>query len=76
MIDVTISSIDDEIEGEKLKANVVVRKDYKDSLNGEAIKQHCSEHLALFKIPQVYDIKDNLTITATGKKIKKLHPPK
>ncbi len=76
VIDVTISSIDDEIEGEKLKANVVVRKDYKDSLTGEAIKQHCSEHLALFKIPQVYDIKDNLTITATGKKIKKLHPPK
>jgi len=76
VIDVTISSIDDEIEGEKLKANIVVRKDYKDSLTGEAIKKHCSEHLALFKIPQVYDIKDNLTITATGKKIKKLHPPK
>ena len=76
VIDVTISSIDDEIEGEKLKANIVVRKDYKDSLTGEVIKKHCSEHLALFKIPQVYDIKDNLTITATGKKIKKLHPPK
>ena len=76
MIDVTISSIDDEIEGEKLKANIVVRKDYKDSLTGEVIKKQCSEHLALFKIPQVYDIKDNLTITATGKKIKKLHPPK
>jgi long-chain acyl-CoA synthetase len=76
VIDVTISSIDDEIEGEKLKANIVVRKDYKDSLTGEVIKKQCSEHLALFKIPQVYDIKDNLTITATGKKIKKLHPPK
>lgn len=76
VIDCTIFSIEDEIEGEKLKASVVVRKDYKDTLTGDAIKQHCSHHLALFKIPQVYDIKDNLTITATGKKIKKLQAPK
>jgi len=72
VIDCTIYSIDDEIEGESLKAGIVVRKDYKDSLTSEVIKQHCSKHLALFKIPQVYDIEKNLTLTATGKKIKKL----
>lgn len=71
VIDCTIYSIDDEIEGESLKASIVVRKDYKDTLTGEDIKQHCSKHLALFKIPQVYDIEDNLTLSATGKKIKK-----
>jgi len=71
VIDCTIYSIDDEIEGESLKASVVVRKDYKETLTEEAIKQHCSKYLALFKIPQVYDIKDNLTFSATGKKIKK-----
>ncbi|MBN1386916.1 MAG: AMP-binding protein [Bacteroidales bacterium] len=76
IIDCTISSIDDEIEGEKLKATVVIRKDYKNSLTGEVIQQHCSQHLALFKIPQVFDLKDELTITATGKKIKKMHAPK
>ena len=76
VIDCTIDSIEDEIEGEKLKATVVIRKDYKDSLTGEVIKQHCSQHLALYKIPQVYELKDNLTITATGKKIKKLQAPK
>jgi acyl-CoA synthetase (AMP-forming)/AMP-acid ligase II len=71
IIDCTITGIEDEIEGEKLKASVVVRKDYKESLTEEEIKHHCSEHLALFKIPQVWEIKDNLTITATGKKIKR-----
>jgi len=71
VIDCTITGIDDEIEGEKLKASVVLRKDHKDSLSEESIKQHCSEHLALYKIPQVWELKDNLTITATGKKIKK-----
>ena len=71
MIDCTIYSIDDEIEGESLKASIVVRKDYKDTLTVEAIKQHCSKHLALYKIPQVFEINDSLTFSATGKKIKK-----
>jgi long-chain acyl-CoA synthetase len=67
VIDCTINSIDDEIEGESLKASIVVRKDYKDAISEEVIKQHCSKHLALYKIPQVFDIKDNVTFTATGK---------
>ena len=71
IIDCTITGIEDEIEGEKLKASVVVRQDHKDSLTEDSIKKHCSKHLALFKIPGVWEIKDNLTITATGKKIKK-----
>ncbi|MDT8402625.1 MAG: AMP-binding protein [Bacteroidales bacterium] len=71
VIDCTISGIEDEIEGEKLKASIVVRKDNKESLTEESLKQHCSQHLELYKIPQVWELKDNLTITATGKKIKK-----
>jgi len=71
VIDCTIYSIDDEIEGESLKASVVVRKDHKDILTGEAIIQHCSKHLALYKIPRFYDVKDNMILSATGKKIMK-----
>lgn len=72
VIDCTIYSIDDEIEGESLKASIIVRKDFKDTLTGEVIKQHCSKHLALYKIPQVFEINDSLIFTATGKKVKKL----
>jgi acyl-CoA synthetase (AMP-forming)/AMP-acid ligase II len=72
VIDCTIEGIEDDIEGEMLKATVVIGKDYKDSMTKEAIIQHCSNHLALFKIPQVYEIKDDLTISPTGKKIKKV----
>jgi len=72
VIDCTIEGIDDEIEGEMLKATVVVRKDQKDLVNKELMIQHCSKHLALFKIPQVYEFRDDLTISPTGKKIKKI----
>lgn len=71
VIDCSIEGIEDEIEGEMLKATVVIRKDAIDLISGESIKKHCSKYLALHKIPHVFDIKQDLTISATGKKIKK-----
>ncbi len=72
VIDCTIEGVEDEIEGEMLKATVTVRKDSIGTLTRDRLIQHCSQHLALFKVPQVYEFKDNLTISATGKKIKKV----
>ena len=71
VIDCTIEGVEDEIEGEMLKATVTVRKENAEALTRERLIQHCSQHLALFKVPQVYEFKDNLTISATGKKINK-----
>src|SRR5664279_4437596 len=71
VIDCTVEGIDDEIEGEMLKATVVIRKDAKSRVTQESIVQHCSKHLALYKIPHLYELKEELTISATGKKIKK-----
>jgi long-chain acyl-CoA synthetase len=71
VIDCSIEGIEDEIEGEMLKALVVIRKDARDRVTSESIREHCSRHLALYKIPQVYELKEELTISATGKKIKK-----
>ena len=72
MIDCTIEGVEDEIEGEMLKATVTVRKDSIGTLTKDRLIQHCSQHLSLFKVPQVYEFKDDLTISATGKKIKKV----
>jgi len=71
VIDCTIEGIEDDIEGEMLKATITVRKDSIVALTKDRLIQHCSQHLALFKVPQVYELKDDLTISPTGKKIKK-----
>jgi long-chain acyl-CoA synthetase len=71
VIDCTIEGVEDEIQGEMLKATVVIRKDAGKLITSESIIEHCSKHLTMFKIPQVYDLKEELTISATGKKIKK-----
>lgn len=72
VIDCTIEGVEDEIEGEMLKAIVTVRKDSISSVTKDRLIQHCSQHLALFKVPQVYEFRDDLTISATGKKIKRI----
>jgi acyl-CoA synthetase (AMP-forming)/AMP-acid ligase II len=72
VIDCTIEGVEDEIEGEMLKATVVIRKDCAGLITRETLIQHCSQFLSLFKIPQVYEFKDDLTISPTGKKIKKV----
>ncbi|MBG0861199.1 MAG: AMP-binding protein [Bacteroidales bacterium] len=72
VIDCTIEGVEDEIEGEMLKATVVIRKDSINTITKDFIIQHCSQHLALYKVPQVYELKDDLTISPTGKKIKKV----
>lgn len=71
VVDCSIEGIEDEIQGEALKATIVLRKGTMSYITEDIIKQHCSKHLALFKIPQLYELKDDLTISATGKKIKK-----
>jgi acyl-CoA synthetase (AMP-forming)/AMP-acid ligase II len=70
VIDCSIEGIDDEIEGEMLKARIIIIKDAKNRVTSESIIKHCSKYLALFKIPHVYELKEDLTISATGKKIK------
>lgn len=72
VIDVTIEGIEDEIEGEALKATIIIRKEMKNKITEEFISEYCSNHLTLYKIPKIFYIHDNLTITATGKKIKKV----
>jgi acyl-CoA synthetase (AMP-forming)/AMP-acid ligase II len=71
VIDCSVEGIEDEIEGEMLKATVVIRKEAKDRITRESIIQHCSKHLSLYKIPHAYELKEELTISPTGKKIKK-----
>ncbi|HQK69963.1 MAG TPA: AMP-binding protein, partial [Bacteroidales bacterium] len=72
VIDCTVEGIEDEIEGEKLKATVIIRKDPAQEITSDFLIEYCSGRLELFKVPQIYDIKEELTISSTGKKIKKV----
>lgn len=70
VVDCTIEGVEDEIQGEALKATIVVKSDEGKEVILEKIKQQCSRNLAIYKIPRVYVLKDQLVISPTGKKIK------
>lgn len=70
VVDCTIDGIEDELLGEALKATIVLRTNNGKETMEDRIRQHCSRHLALYKIPQVFELKEQLVISATGKKIK------
>jgi len=70
VVDCTIEGVEDELLGEALKATVVIKSDNGKDAMVEKIKQHCSQNLALYKIPQLFEIKEQFVIAPTGKKIK------
>ena len=70
VVDCTIEGVEDELLGEALKAILVIKSDNGREAIVEKIKQHCSQKLALYKVPQLFEIKEQLVIAATGKKVK------
>lgn len=72
VIDCTVEGVADDLLGEAIKATVTVRKDKWENAGVEYMKAHCAKHLALFKIPGIWEFKNNVSISATGKKIKKV----
>jgi long-chain acyl-CoA synthetase len=70
VVDCTIEGIEDELLGEALKATIVIRPENGKDTMLDRIRQHCSRHLALYKVPQIFELKEQLVISATGKKIK------
>ena len=70
VVDCTIEGVEDQLLGEALKATIVTRGENGKDTFTDMIKQHCAKHLALYKIPQIFELKEQLVISATGKKIK------
>jgi long-chain acyl-CoA synthetase len=70
VIDCSIEAVFDEFFGEAIKATIVL-KETPDPVTSDDIREFCASRLASFKIPQIIELKDKITITSTGKKIKK-----
>jgi acyl-CoA synthetase (AMP-forming)/AMP-acid ligase II len=71
VIDCSIEAVYDEILGETMKAIVVLKELPGHKTIADDIKKYCAERLSSYKIPQIIELKEKITITATGKKIRK-----
>lgn len=67
IIDCSVKAIADEILGEAIKATVVISEN-ETNIDEETIKRFCSSKLSTYKIPTFIEIKNEISISATGKK--------
>lgn len=70
VVDCSIEGVEDLIEGETLKATIVLKDGALETITAETVKKHCAKNLAQFKIPSIYEFRSNMTMSPTGKKIK------
>ncbi len=71
VVDCTIEAFQDEILGEGIKATIVINDKGAD-ITSDYIRTYCSTRLSAYKIPTVINIKESLSLSATGKKGKSL----
>ena len=70
VIDCIIEAVFDEILGETMKAKVVVKKTTGIEITANTIRTWCGARLSSYKVPQIIEVEDKITISATGKKLK------
>lgn len=68
VIDCTVTGIEDDIQGEAIKATIVIKNsNLKDKIIND-VTFTCKEKLALYKNPQFFEVTDELNVKSTGKK--------
>ncbi|WP_010099063.1 long-chain-fatty-acid--CoA ligase [Ornithinibacillus scapharcae] len=60
-----VAGIPDPYRGETVKAYVVLKEGYK--VTEDELNKYCRENLAAYKVPRIYEFRDELPKTAVGK---------
>lgn len=63
--EVVVAGVPDPYRGETVKAYVVLKEGYR--VTEEELNTFCREKLAAYKVPRIYDFRDELPKTAVGK---------
>ncbi|HEY4601127.1 MAG TPA: long-chain-fatty-acid--CoA ligase [Cerasibacillus sp.] len=65
IMEAVVAGIPDPYRGETVKAYIVPKKGY--TLTEKELNQYCRKHLAAYKVPRIYEFRDELPKTAVGK---------
>jgi acyl-CoA synthetase (AMP-forming)/AMP-acid ligase II len=63
--EVGVTAVPDELLGQAIKSVIVLKPGA--SLDARAVKAHCRQQLAMYKVPKIVEFADTLSYTATGK---------
>ncbi|WP_062355302.1 long-chain-fatty-acid--CoA ligase [Bacillus kwashiorkori] len=63
--EVVVAGVPDSYRGETVKAYIVVKEGA--SVTEKELNEYCRKHLAAYKVPRIYEFRDELPKTAVGK---------
>jgi long-chain acyl-CoA synthetase len=72
VVDCAVFGIPDERDGEHVKAVVELRPDTRGDTSADDLERFCKERLATYKVPQAWDLVDELPRDPNGKVLKRL----
>src|SRR5690625_2949733 len=65
----SVIGVPDEYLGETVKAVIVPKKGH--TINEAELNEYCRKHLAAFKVPRIYEFRNELPKTIVGKVLKR-----
>lgn len=71
VVDCTVTGIDDDVLGESILATIVLDNPKDEAQMREVILSKCAEKLSIYKVPQKIVFENSISMSPTGKKIKK-----
>jgi long-chain acyl-CoA synthetase len=69
-MDAVAVGVPDPYRGETVKAFIVLKEG--ETATEEELKKYCRENLAAFKVPKIYEFRDELPMSMMGKVLRKI----
>jgi long-chain acyl-CoA synthetase len=66
-----VIGVPDSYRGESVAAYIILKADHKGKLSKEELDQFCRANLAAFKVPRIYEFRDELPKSAVGKVLRR-----
>ncbi len=72
VLEAAVIGVPDDYRGETIKACLVIKEAFRDSITPEDILQYCSKNMAAYKAPKLVEFLPELPKTATGKILRRV----
>jgi long-chain acyl-CoA synthetase len=67
-----VVGVPDPYRGETVKAFIALKPEYKGKVTEEDLDKHCRERLAAYKVPRIYEFRDELPKSLVGKVLRRV----